>query len=112
MQTNTGRDARVDALTTAITHIALGDDTTAPTGADAALGNELNREAVSTVVTGATGVATVRARFGVLVADTFLETGAFANAGADLHDRVVHAAVVKPAGVELVVDIRYEVRNP
>ena len=111
MQTNTARIDRVTALTLLITDVELGDDDTAPTGADVALGSSLETETVGSVILGATGIATVRTRFGAAIADTFKELGTF-NVGTDLLDHIVFSDVVKPVGSELVVDVRYEVKNP
>jgi len=111
MQMNGARDDRVAYITGEVNTFRVGDDNTPPTGADVALGNEIAVGAGMFYSTGSTGVVTCRARIPGPGALTIRETGAF-GVGFELLDRIVHADVVKPNGVELVIDIRYEVRNP
>ena len=109
MQTNIGRVKRVALIVDKITHIAMGDDDTPPTGADTALGNELTRTTVSSKFVGGTGFFTVRTRIPSGSTYEFKETGTFDGILGDMLDRIVYAPVTKPSGVELVVDIRFEV---
>jgi hypothetical protein len=108
MQTNLGRNARRALISAAITDVAVGTDDTAPSAADIALGAQVDTEPIESIINGATGVFTVRTRYGVLLNDTLEETGVF-DATPALMDRIVHSPIVKPAGVELLIDIRYEV---
>jgi len=110
MQTNVGLNARRDLIGAAITHIAVGDDDTAPSVVDPTLGNEVDRQALESVIDGATGVVTVRARFGNALVGALVEVGSFdAGVGGNMFDRVVHAVVNKVVGVEMLVDITYTV---
>lgn len=110
MQTNDGMNNRRALITTDMVEVAVGTDDTAPTPADVALGAEVDRELIESLNNGTTGVCRVRTRFLAALAATIVEAGMF-DTGADLTDHIVFAPVVKPAGVELLLDITYTISD-
>ena len=78
-----------------VTHVALGDDATAPANGDTILGNEVYRNAQASQ-TNADNVAFFTGFFDALeVVDTFAEAGLFANAtgAADSGILLSHVAI-------------------
>jgi len=109
MQTNLGLNKRRQLISDDITHVAVGSGDTAASVTDTALETEEDREAIEAITYGGTGVATVRTRFDNVLEADLTEVGAFDDLAGDMMDRIVHAVVDKNAGVELLVDITYEV---
>jgi len=105
-----GQDERKILMEAGITHVGVGTDDTAAAPIDMALGVEVDRQAKEATIFGAPGIITVRTRFLNALVAVLKEVGSFdAGVAGNMSDRIVHAAVNKVAGVEMLVDIEYTV---
>jgi len=98
-----------------ITHLAMGDDNTAPADADTTLGNELNRSAVT--ITQLTGAESNKIEYRVVhatgaIVGVFKEAGLFdADSAGNMFNRAVFADFPVNAADTLTVIWIVEVKN-
>ena len=100
----------VTELASNITHIAVGDDNTAPTTSDTALGNETYREALFDPIT--TTPVSVSATMFMDVTENngndIKETGTFnAGAGGTMYNRALTNVIAKDATNEVFIEINF-----
>lgn len=108
MLTNGGKNDIKNVIGSSIIQVAVGSGTTAPSATDTTLDTQEDIENIEALIDGATGIITVRTRFGVALAATLTEIGMF-DVTPTLQDRNVFAPMVKPPGVEALFDIQIEV---
>lgn len=100
-------------ISTEVTHIGVGDDSTTPTPTDSALGNETFIDAVDDTDTSQTGKAVMSLRIATTEnnGNDIDEVAAFdAASGGNLKSRDVITTISKTSDIQVYIDLEYETR--
>jgi hypothetical protein len=111
--TNEIRDWLAGVAATAPTHLAVGNDSTAPTKADSTMAGELTRDTFDTTSTSDKQIKYVWTLLSTAQNSTNLKEMGLINAGAagDLFTRATHATIAKTSSIEVRYTVNVRLSN-